>query len=125
MTVVRAADAPVFEVQGGAIIGGASPSRGATETCVWRVELAPGSGVPAHILDREEIFHALSGELVAIVDNHEHRVQAGDTLIVQPGSTLQIHVSTDRPFKAVVALPAGAQARFAGGGERFTPPWAV
>jgi quercetin dioxygenase-like cupin family protein len=125
VTVVRLADAPTFEVHGATITGGAAPSRGSTQTCLLRIDLAPGSVVPAHILDHEEIFHALSGTLVATVDGQQHRVERGDTLIVAPGTILQITVPDDDRFQAVVALPAGAQARFAAGGEPFTPPWAV
>lgn len=125
MVVVRAADAPVFEVHGGVITGGAAPSRGASQTCLWRVDLGAGTSVPAHILDHEEIFHALGGVALASVDGVEQRVEAGDTLIVQRGATLQITVPADGRFQAVVALPAGAKARFAGGGEPFSPPWAV
>ena len=125
MPVVRAADAPTFEVHGATITGGAAPSRGSTQTCLWRIDLAPGSSVPAHILDHEEIFHALSGALLATVDGELHHVSGGDTLIVRPGATLQITVPDDARFQAVVALPAGTLARFAAGGEPFTPPWAV
>ena len=88
MSVVRAADAPPFEVHGATITGAASPSRGATQTCLWRIDLAPGSSVPAHVLDHEEIFHALGGTLLATVDGEVHRVDNGDTLIVRPGATL-------------------------------------
>ena len=125
MAIVRAADAPTFEVHGATITGAASPSRGASQTCLWRIDLAPGSAVPAHILDHEEIFHALGGTLVATVDGEPQQVDSGDTLIVRPGATLQISVPDDARFQAVVVLPAGSLARFAAGGEPFTPPWAV
>ena len=125
MTVVRAADAPTFEVHGATITGAASPSRGSSQICLWRINLAPGSDVPAHILDHEEIFHALSGTLLATVDGEQHRVRGGDTLIVRPGATLQISIPHESRFQAVVVLPAGSRARFEAGGEPFTPPWAV
>lgn len=125
MAVVRGVDAPTFEVHGATITGAAAPSRGSSQTCLWRIDLAPGSTVPAHILDHEEIFHALSGTLVATVDGEPHRVDGGDTLIVRPGATLQISVPDDAHFQAVVVLPAGSLARFAAGGDPFTPPWAV
>jgi quercetin dioxygenase-like cupin family protein len=125
VTVIKAADAPVFDANGATITGAASPNRGSTQTSLWRVDLAPGSAVPGHILDGEEIFHALSGTLHATVDGQRQTVQAGDTLIVPPGSELQIAVPADARFQAVVVLPVGAKARFAAGGEPFSPPWAV
>jgi quercetin dioxygenase-like cupin family protein len=125
LTVVRAADAPTFDVHGATITGAAAPSRGSTQTCLWRVDLAPGSHVPGHILDREEIFHALGGTLVATVDGERQIVNVGDTLIVGPGKILQIEVPAAARFEAVVVMPVGAQARFADGGEPFAPPWTV
>jgi quercetin dioxygenase-like cupin family protein len=125
MSVVKAADAPIFDAHGATITGAASPSRGSTQTSLWRVNLAPGTDVPGHILDGEEIFHALGGTLLATVDGERQTVQAGDTLIVPPGSLLQIAVPSDARFEAVVVLPVGAKARFASGGEPFAPPWAV
>lgn len=125
MTLIRAADAPVFDVHGATITGGASPSRGASQTSVWRIDLAPGCVVQGHILDGEEIFHAFGGTLIATVDGERQLVEAGDTLIVPPGSTLQIEVPPADRFLAVAVLPVGVQARFADGGEPFTPPWSV
>jgi quercetin dioxygenase-like cupin family protein len=125
MTLVRAADAPVFDVHGATITGGAAPSRGAIQTSLWRIDLAPGSEVQGHILDGEEILHALGGTLIATVDGVRQLVQGGDTLIVPAGSTLQIEVPSSERFQAVAVLPVGARARFAAGGEPFTPPWTV
>ncbi len=125
MVLVKAADAPVFEVHGGVITGGAAPSRGASQTCMWRIDLAGGTTVPAHILDHHAVFHALSGVLLATVNDAVQHVEAGDTLIVQAGASLKIDVPADGRFQAVVALPAGTKARFAAGGEPFSPPWAV
>jgi quercetin dioxygenase-like cupin family protein len=125
MTVIKAADAPTFDVHGSLITGGASPSRGATQTCVWRVNLAPGSMVPGHILDNEEIFHAISGTLLAMVGGETRTVTAGDTLIVPPDAILALEVGPTFPFEAVVVMPVGSQARFADGGEPFAPAWTV
>jgi len=125
MSVVKAADAPIFDAHGATITGAASPSRGSTQTSLWRVNLGPGSEVPGHILDHEEIFHALGGTLLATVDGERQTVQAGDTLIVPPGAVLQIAVPADTRFEAIVAMPVGAKARFVSGGEPFSPPWAV
>jgi quercetin dioxygenase-like cupin family protein len=125
MTVIKAADAPTFDVHGSVITGGASPSRGATQTCVWRVHLAPGSTVPGHVLDHEEIFHAIAGTLIATVGGEARTVTAGDTLIVPPGEILALEVPPTGPFEAVVVMPVGAQARFADSGDPFSPAWTV
>jgi quercetin dioxygenase-like cupin family protein len=125
MTVIRAADAPTFNVHGATVTGGAAPSRGATQTCLWRVNLPPESRVAGHVLDHEEIFHVLSGELLATVDGERHTLTEGDTLIVPPGATLELEVPATGSFDAAVAIPVGAHARFTAGGEPFAPPWTV
>jgi quercetin dioxygenase-like cupin family protein len=125
MPVIRGADAPSFTPHGAHITVAAAPIRGATETCLWRVSLEPGSRTAARVLDREELFHALSGTLVATLDAERHVLYAGDTLVVPPGVTLSLAVPLEQPFEAICALPVGGRARFAAGGEPFSPPWAV
>jgi len=59
-----------------------------------------------------------------VLDGTEHRVRAGDALVVPPGVDFSVAAAGDAPFRAVVCLPVGGQAQLAGG-EPFTPPWAV
>src|SRR5262245_53344477 len=65
--VLSAADAPIFKLGAAPQVvftGLASPSRGASETSVWRVALAPGTPANPHSLDHEEILVALTGQAV-------------------------------------------------------------
>ena len=45
MHLIKQTDAPVFEAEGTTVTAYASPSRGASETSIWQVELAAGSAV--------------------------------------------------------------------------------
>src|SRR6187549_3908723 len=82
MPIVRKSEAPVFRLPGLEVLGLASPRRGAAETCVWRLSLAPGApGVP-HRVTREEIFVALHGSAVATIGPIEQTLSAGDALVV-------------------------------------------
>src|ERR1044072_2475356 len=54
-------EAPTFAAGGTTSVGYASPSRGASDTSVWRLELAPGSESPLHSLDREGVVISLEG----------------------------------------------------------------
>jgi quercetin dioxygenase-like cupin family protein len=123
MTTIKATDAPRFEIPGLTFTGLASPSRGCTETAVWRVRIEPGDPGTPHRLDREEVFVALSGAAVASIDGTETDVVAGDALIVPAGKPFAIRATGDEPFEAVVAFPVGGTAAF-DGAEPFTPPWA-
>ncbi len=122
MRVIKRAQAPVFEAGGTTVTGYASPSRGAAEISAWQVELAPGSVTPVHQLDREEIFLATDGEMVAIIEGDEHSVGAGDCLIVPAGTTFSLAVPGTVPFRALVCLPCGGRASVEG--QSFVPPWA-
>ena len=122
--LIRAKDAPQFDDDAGTIaIGYASPSRGASETSVWRVSLEPGCESPVHRLEQEEVFMALAGTAVATVAGKDHQVGPDDCLIVDPGVDFQIRSTGEQPFRAVGCMPAGATVSTADGGV-FVPPWA-
>jgi quercetin dioxygenase-like cupin family protein len=115
--------APTFTIPGLTVTGFAAPSRGATETSLWMIELAPGAPATPHTMDREEVFVALAGRATATVAEREHDVSAGEALIVPAGETFALANPHGEPFRAVVALPVGGRARLADG-DAFTPPWA-
>jgi quercetin dioxygenase-like cupin family protein len=100
----------------------ASPSLGAEETSVWRVELEPGTPGLPHRLTREEIFVILAGTAVASLDGEPRRVASGSTLVLPAGVELSL-ATGDEGLEAIVCLPVGGQGMI-GDGEPFTPPWA-
>ena len=124
MPVIHAADARTFSVPGSTFTGLAAPSRGAAETAVWILTIAPGSIGTPHRLTREEVFVATAGHATATIDGHVHEIAAGDALIVPADTDFAIGNPADTPFQAVVAMPGGGQACLAGA-QPFTPPWAA
>ena len=123
MTVIEDRDAPRFVLGGTHVIGLASPSRGATDTSVWRLTLDPGAASPPHTLDREEVFVALSGSLTASFADRTETVQPGGALIVPAGEEFTIRSTGDEPFEGVICLPVGGRATV--DGEASIPPWAA
>jgi mannose-6-phosphate isomerase-like protein (cupin superfamily) len=123
MTIVRKADAPVFRLPGLCVTGLASPSRGAAETCTWHLALEPGTGGVPHRVTREEIFVALRGSAVALVDRKEQTLRAGDALVVPPDTEFSLANPSGEPFEAIVAFPVEGKA-VSGSEGPFTPPWA-
>jgi quercetin dioxygenase-like cupin family protein len=123
MPVITNDEAPRFDVGGTHVVGLAAPSRGAQETCAWRLTLAPGASSPDHSLDREEVFVALAGHARATLDGTGYDVRAGDSLIVPAGISFTIENASDDPFEAIACLPVGGQATV--GGQAAAPPWAV
>jgi mannose-6-phosphate isomerase-like protein (cupin superfamily) len=121
--IITKDDAPVFEMDGTLATGYASPSRGAQETSVWHLELEPGTESPLHVLDREEVFLALSGRAQARLGERRYEFGAGDCLVVHRGEWFSLRNPTDQPFEAVVCMPVGGRARLEDG-QSLVPPWA-
>lgn len=126
MSIVRATEAPIFELPGTRFTALTAPSRGATELSTWILELEPGSGKDGqkHWLDHEEVFIVLNGVLTASVNDEEAEIKPGDALSVPARALMAISNRGEVPVRAVVCIPAGTQATFADGQEIGTPPWA-
>lgn len=122
MPVIKSSAAPEFELPGLKVIGLAAPSRGARETSVFRIALAPNTPGTVHSFDREEIFVVLSGDAQVTMGHETLHISSGDALIVPAGQPFSVANDSSRPFEAVVALPVGGRAAFPSG-ESFVPPW--
>lgn len=122
MTIIRDADAPCFELPGLTVRGLASPCRGARETAVWRIELAPGAPGTLHMVTREEVFVATAGTAQVTLAGATSELRAGDALVVPAGVPFALANPASEPFEAVVSFPVGGQA--VTGDCAFTPPWA-
>lgn len=124
MPHIRAADAASFVLPGVTFTGLASPSRGATETAVWQVAIAPGTPGMPHRLTREEIIIALSGQATATIGGQTHHMQPGDALVIPANTDFSLANPHAMPFNAVAVLPVGGMAQI-GVDPAFTPPWAA
>ena len=123
MPVIPASDAPNFDLPGVRFTGLASPSRGARETAVWRLSMAPATEPLTHRLTREEIFVAIAGKARFKIGAEEFDVAAGGAVIVPQDTDFALSNPHDAPFEAVAVLPVGGCARI-GDAPPFTPPWA-
>lgn len=124
MSVINGAAAPRYDQPNLTVTGLAAPSRGATDTNVWRLAVPPGAPGVEHSVDREEIFVALSGRAEATIDGVVHEIRAGDALLVAAGLPFRLANPGAEPFEAIAVLPVGGRATVAGG-EPFAPPWTV
>lgn len=124
MPVVRAANAPIFTIDGFHFTGLTAPSRGASELCTWRLEIEPHAESEAHWLDHEEVFILLDGAITITVAGEDIELQAGDALSVPARSPLQLINTGGATAHVLVCLPAGSHGTMADGREVGTPPWA-
>jgi mannose-6-phosphate isomerase-like protein (cupin superfamily) len=121
--VIRATEAPRFELPGIEFTGLATPSRGSRELCTWLVTVAAGLDSPEpHSLDRDEVFMITSGAL-RLHPNAE-LLRAGDAAVVPAGTPIQVSNPGSEPATAYVAVLAGFTAMGADGTPIPSPPWA-
>ena len=124
MPIIKSSAAPVFEMPGLHVAGLAAPSRGARETCVFRITLAPGTSGTPHAVDREEIFVGISGQARIEIGGEAAPLAPGDALVVPAGQPFSLSNPTAEPFTALVVLPVGGRAVMPGA-EAFSPPWTL
>jgi mannose-6-phosphate isomerase-like protein (cupin superfamily) len=122
MPIIKSTSAPTFKIPGLQVTGLAAPSRGSRETSMWRLAIAPQTAGTLHVIDREEIFVAVTGRAVATLADETYTLDAGDALVVPANVPFALANPFGEPFEAVAALPVGGRASLPGG-EAFTPPW--
>ena len=123
-TIIRAAEAPRFELPGLVFTGQASPSRGSAGLTTWRLAVEPSfRSREAHTLDRDEVFMVTSGS-IRLADGGE-TIAAGDAAVVPAGAPIKLSNAGDTPAEVVVAIASGFTAGTLTGEPIGTPPWAV
>jgi quercetin dioxygenase-like cupin family protein len=121
MPVARADDHPTFELAGNTITGFASPSRGATECILYRVELPPGGGLPPHRHDHQDVFTVAAGDGRMFIDDDAHDIGPGDTVVVPAGARHWLEAGADGAAIVVTMLAGTLFIRE--DGTSFVPPW--
>jgi len=123
MTILRATEAPTFELPGVTFTGFAAPSRGSADVCTWRITVAAGhTSDQAHRLDRDEIFMVTAGA-VRVTPGGDV-LTAGDSLVVPAGEPIEVENPGAEPAEVYIAIAAGFTATMADGTSVGTPPWA-
>jgi quercetin dioxygenase-like cupin family protein len=122
MPILRFDDAPGFDLNGIAVRGLASPSRGATETMTYRVDLRAAQQLPEHRHDHEEVFHVLAGRLTVSLDGEETALAAGDTVMIPPGVSHFSYTGESDEASLLAVMPSGT-IMIRPDGERVSPPW--
>jgi quercetin dioxygenase-like cupin family protein len=122
MPIIKSSSCAQFDLDGLRVTGLAAPSRGSTETCVWKLALAPSTPGAVHTVDREEIFVVTAGHATATVGGETSQLGPGDALIVPAHTPFSLANPHAEPFEAIAVLPVGGMAAYPGG-DAFAPPW--
>ena len=122
MRIIRAAEAPRFQLPGVEFTGLASPSRGSGGLCTWRLAVDAGHrGDESHTIDRDEVFMVLAGSVQVTPDGD--KLGPGDAVVVPAGEPIQLSNLGDTTAELHVAITAGFTAILADG-THLQPPWA-
>ncbi|MFF0270963.1 cupin domain-containing protein [Kribbella sp. NPDC004536] len=120
MQVIRADEAPRFQLPGVEFTGYAAPARGSAGLCTWRLTVDVGHGGDApHTLDRDEVFMMLSGS----VQLGEEKLSPGDAVVVPAGEPISLTNLGEEKAELIVAITAGFTGYMADG-TAVQPPWA-
>lgn len=122
MPVERADEHPAFELGGNTITSLASPSRGADEAVLYRVEVPAGGALPAHHHDHLDVFAVEAGAGTLHVGGESFEVAAGDSVVVPIGAVHHLEAG-ERGVTIVVTMLAGTKLVRADDGSELVPPW--
>jgi mannose-6-phosphate isomerase-like protein (cupin superfamily) len=123
MPLVPRPDRPTHETPAASFTSLATPSRGGSDVAVWEVHLRPGNPATVHQVTRAEVFVALEGRAVALLDGHRVPLGPTDVLVVPADTPFALETDHAQGFRALCTLPADGQARLPGA-PPSTPPWA-
>jgi quercetin dioxygenase-like cupin family protein len=123
MPVLHSPSTPTHDLGGARFTSLATPARGATDTAVWQVELAPGTPATPHSLTREEVFVVLEGVASVCIAGTDDTAGVGDAILVPAEVEFRLSNGGDGPLRLLCCFPVGGRARL-DDGETFTPPWA-
>ena len=84
--------------------------RGAPNFAIRRFTLEPGGRVPKHTNEVEHEQYVLEGEYVVGVDNEEHVVSAGDSLLIPAGTVHWYRNEGSEEGAFICAVPNGDDA---------------
>lgn len=122
MPVLRSSNAPHHDIGTARFTSLATPSRGSTDTAVWRVEIDPDGLAVPHALTRQEVFVVTRGRAaVTIADTHEV-ADVGDAIVVPADTPFALANGGEETLELLCCFPVGGQALV--DGTAITPPWA-
>ena len=101
----------------------ASPTQGpARDLSLWKIAMQPGQRGPRHVLDREQIWHVLNGEVDFAVGEETAHLHAGDAIVL-PGA-IERQVTAVTAAEIIACGPSAVLATVVGENQsRGTPPW--
>jgi quercetin dioxygenase-like cupin family protein len=121
MPIERSADHPRFELGGATVTSFAAPARGAHEVTLYRVDLPPSHGLPAHSHDHLDVFTVVAGETTFQLGEETFELNEGDSVVVPIGVRHVLEAGPGGASIIVTMLPGNRM--FRDDGSVSVPPW--
>lgn len=127
MSVVRISETRRSQTPAATMTTLASPTLGAADRPIWRVEVAADAPAgPRHVIDVEQIWVFTAGGADVELAGETFAVRAGDTVVVPADAERRVTADAGTGFSAIVtAAPGGRAWTLPREGEGIVPPWMV
>ena len=127
MTIVRTSETRLSQTPAATMTTLASPTLGAADRPIWRVEVAAGApDGTRHVIDVEQIWVITDGGAAVELAEETFALRAGDTVVVPAGAERRFTGDPATGFSAIVTAPAGGRAwTLPREGEGIVPPWTI
>ena len=127
MAVIRTSQTRRSQTPAATMTTLASPTLGAAERPVWRVDVAAGApSGPRHVIDVEQIWTFVEGGADVELEGEKFTVRAGATVVVPADAERTFASDPATGFSAIVTAPAGGTAwTLPREGEGIVPPWTL
>jgi mannose-6-phosphate isomerase-like protein (cupin superfamily) len=127
MPVIRTAEARRAETPSAVMTTLASPTLGAADRPLWRVDVVPGAPAgPLHVINVEQIWTFTAGGAEVECAGESFQVSTGDTVVLPGAAERRVTGDPETGFSAIVTSPAGVRAWVGPrDGEGVVPPWTV
>lgn len=123
MKVIGESEARTTTTPAGVMKALAGPSQGSHQLSTWRVEMAPGSASPEHMIDRDQVWMPVSGVFEVMIEGETSELIPGQAVVIPSGSVRQIRTTTSSG-EALVCMTPGGQASVVGKEGKLPLPWA-
>ena len=121
MPIERAADHPNFELGGARVTSFAAPARGAPEVALYRVDMPPGQGLPAHRHDHLDVFTVVRGDSTLHLGDETVELREGDSVVVPIGVRHVLEAGANGA--SIIVTMLGGTKMYRDDGSELVPAW--
>jgi mannose-6-phosphate isomerase-like protein (cupin superfamily) len=121
MTVLPAPPTHTHELGPVTFTALATPSRGTTQTTLWKIDVPVGSPPTPHALSNEELFVVMQGSALVRIGDIDNVAEAGDCIVIPAETVFELTNAGNVALSLLSCMPAGTEVIM--GEVRFVAPW--